>query len=206
MKSLLPHFYAGHSTFSINFRLSDSLPQSVIKELKDKLKKDIENIENIKEYNEDKKLIKIAQLRLNYFMHFEHMLDNKQYGECVLRDPKIAQILYNKILSYSGVHYDLKCLNIMPNHVHLLLSTITIDENPPVNKWMHLIKGGSSFLINKTLNRRGRLWAVESFDRYIRDEIHYNSAFNYCVNNPIKAGLGSEFSEKPYAYRCDMDE
>lgn len=199
-KSLLPHFYQGHSTFFITFRLADSLPQSVITELKEKLQIEINNVY---ETDEAKKKVAIDQLKLQYFKQFEHQLDTKPYGECVLKNERIAQILYDKILSYQDVYYDLKCLSIMPNHAHLLISAIQNEGNPPLDKWLQLIKGGSSFLINKVLNRTGKLWATESFDRYIRNEEHYHNCFYYIINNPVVAGLSSQFSKKPFMYRCD---
>lgn len=93
----------------------------------------------------------------------------------------------------------------MPNHIHLLVSKLANVELSQVDKWMQLIKGGSAYLINKTLNRSGKLWAVESFDRYIRDERHYSNSFYYTVNNPLKAGLDCRFMQKPFMYRCDKD-
>jgi putative transposase len=202
-KSLLPHFYEGHSCFFITFRLADSLPQSVIVKLKEKLQFEIEKI-NVPD--ETQRKIIVEDLKSQYFKKYDYQLNSKPYGECVLRNKEIAQILYDKILSYHNIYYDVKCFSIMPNHVHLLVSRLTDDELPRVDKWMQFIKGGSAFLINKALDRSGRLWAVESFDRYIRDEKHYRNSFFYSVNNPQKAGLGKEFTQKPYMYRCDQVE
>lgn len=201
-KSLLPHFYEGHSCFFITFRLADSLPQSVILKLKEKLQLEIEKI-NVPD--ETQRKIIFDELRSKYFKKYDHQLHSKPYGECVLRNKEIAQILYDKILSYHNVHYDVKCFSIMPNHVHLLVSKLANVELSQVDKWMQLIKGGSAYLINKTLNRSGKLWAVESFDRYIRDEKHYSNSFYYTVNNPLMAGLDCRFMQKPFMYRCDQD-
>ena len=93
----------------------------------------------------------------------------------------------------------------MPNHVHLFLSILNKIDVPQLDKWLQLIKGGSSFLINKALNRKGKLWAAESFDRYIRNEKHYKNSYCYIINNPQVAGLNSMFSQKPFMYRCDRD-
>ena len=201
-KALLPHYYKGHKFFFITFRLADSLPQSVIIELKEELQA---KINNITENDEIKKREIIDELKLNYFKKFDHQLDSNPYGECVLKNRKIAQILYDKILSYHLEFYNLKCLCIMPNHVHLLLSSILNEEEPQLDKWLKLIKGGSAFLINKALNRTGKLWAIESFDRYIRNEEHYFNSFYYTINNPEAVGLRSTFSQKPFIFRCDID-
>ena len=200
-KSLLPHFYKGHSCFFITFRLADSLPQHIILDLQKKMN---EEIYNLRSTNKTVKQLEIENIKNKYFKKFDHQLNNFPYGLCVLKDEFIAQILYDKILSYHNVYYDLKCLSIMPNHVHLLLSTLGNSEIPQVGKWLQLIKGGSSYLINKALNTSGNLWAKESFDRYIRNELHYRNSFYYTVNNPKVAKLHIKFSSKPYLYRCDL--
>lgn len=69
----------------------------------------------------------------------------------------------------------------MPNHVHFVADTSiqistdmeineAVEEYVEVSKWMQLIKGGSAYLINKYLKRKGTLWHKESFDHFIRFE------------------------------------
>lgn len=202
-KSLLPHFYQGHSTFFITFRLADSLPQSELIELKEKFQ--AEKI-SITELDEIKRKEILDELTLKYFRNFEHQLHQKLYGDCVLKHANVAQILYDKILSYDELHYNVKCFSVMPNHVHILFTSIQNEDKPQVDKWMQFIKGGSAYLINKALKRSEKLWAPESFDKYIRNDEHYRNSFNYTINNPISAGLSSKYSEKPYMYRCDGGE
>jgi len=199
--SLLPHWYNGHHCFFVTFRLADSLPQNVISDLKSSLQSEI-NL--ITEENEIKRKLIIDELKFKYFKKYEHQLDSKPYGECVLKNVEIAQILYYKILSYHKKYFELNCLSIMPNHVHILLSTLDNCEIVELDKWLQLIKGGSSYLINKAMKRTGKLWATESFDRYIRNEEHYNNSFYYTINNPRAAGLKSIYSQKPFIYRCDV--
>ncbi|HRH99518.1 MAG TPA: transposase [Saprospiraceae bacterium] len=203
MKSLLPHLYNGHKCFFITFRLADSLPLSVITELKNKFQEDLNSI---REDNQIKRRIIIDELRVKYFIKYEHQLDSKPYGDCVLRKNDIAQILYDKILSYHNKYYKLHCFCIMPNHVHILLSTLDDSELVPLGKWLQLIKGGSAYLINKALNRTGRLWGIESFDRYIRNEEHFYNSYNYTINNPILAKLSKNYLQKPFLWIADQYE
>ncbi|MBK8698790.1 MAG: transposase [Saprospiraceae bacterium] len=199
-KSLLPHYYAGHNCFFITFRLADSLPQKVVSDYKNKMKSEIDLIT---ESNPFQKEQLEERIKMKYFRRYEHQLHVKPYGECYLSNIEIAQILYDKILSYHGLFYDLKCLSIMPNHVHLLFTTMDLNSHPPVDKWLQLIKGGSAYLINSRLNRKGKFWAKESFDRYIRNEKHYHNTFYYIINNPVTAGLPKKYLVLPYIYRCD---
>jgi hypothetical protein len=45
------------------------------------------------------------------------------------------------------------------------------------------------------LNRTGDFWMRDYFDRYIRDTEHFLKAFNYILNNPVKAGLCANYSD-----------
>ncbi len=43
--------------------------------------------------------------------------------------------------------------------------------------------------INRFLKRSGTLWAIDYYDRAIRDEDHYYNGRRYIRRNPVKAGL-----------------
>ena len=79
---------------------------------------------------------------------------------------------------------------VMPEHVHLLLSLQYSADREPIALYRILgdIKGVSAHRINKTLDRKGRVWQEESFDRATRDgEFEYY--IDYIINNPVKRGL-----------------
>ncbi len=74
----------------------------------------------------------------------------------------------------------------MPNHVHVLLAVAQDFElGAIVKSW----KMFSTRRINQTLGRRGPIWAADYFDRYIRDEAHFESTLRYIETNPVAAGL-----------------
>ena len=146
-------------------------------------------------------------------------MDIKPYGECYLKDPRVARIIYDKVMSYNVSYYIINAISIMPNHVHLLLNT-SIQVQPEIGqqgtqfkyvdvaKWMQLIKGGSAFLINRHLRRTGKLWAKESYDHFVRhqNEGEYQRIKSYILDNPKKAGLEEQFSKPPFLYSTDDQE
>lgn len=195
----LPHIAPIGATFFVTFRLADSLPQSVILSLQQNLEIEINHLK--REFPNDC-MLRIIDARKRSFGKFDHQLDQSPYGDCYLQQPECANILVEKLLEYDGRYYDLQTYCIMPNHVHILLSTATqmIDnqgvwqDEPPadyvqLDKILQLIKGGSSFLINKRLKRRGRLWFRDSYDHYVRNEKEWLNIAVYILNNPVKAGL-----------------
>jgi putative transposase len=54
---------------------------------------------------------------------------------------------------------------------------------------MQAIKGASAHRINKFLDRRGRVWQEESFDRALRTEEQFREKLCYMLENPVRAGL-----------------
>ena len=77
--------------------------------------------------------------------------------------------------------YTLVCFAIMPNHIHLL-----IQPKERLATVMQKIKGKSAREINKRLNRSGKFWAKDYYDKGIRDERHFRVVYEYIRNNPLK--------------------
>jgi REP element-mobilizing transposase RayT len=171
-RGYLPHFDGGSVSQFITCRLADSLPQKILERWRMELAaRPIENI--------DREVLILA----------EKFLD-KGYGECYLKQPQIAEIIKRSLLKFDGERYKLLAWVIMPNHIHVLLR--------PINDWslssiLHSFKSFTASEANKVLGRKGRFWMREYFDRYIRDAEHFEKAFRYIENNPVKAGL----CEKP---------
>ena len=165
-RGYLPHVDAGGSTQFITFRLADSMPQHLL----DKWRAELATGE-----------ITDADLR----KRIEYSLDSG-YGSCALSDRRVANTLRETLLKWNGKRYRLIAWVIMPNHVHLLIETM---EEYPLSDVMHSIKSYTAHQANRILERKGRFWSVESFDRYIRDARHFRNTVGYIENNSVKAGL-----------------
>ena len=74
----------------------------------------------------------------------------------------------------------------MPNHGHVLLTPL---EGFHLDQIEHSIKSYTATMANKMLDRKGQFWAIESFDRYIRNPRHFSAVVRYIEDNPVKAGL-----------------
>ena len=201
----LPHIAPVGASFFVTFRLSDSLPQHVIKALKKEMHIAVNRVKLGQPKDRNDHIIEIKKI---YFTNFEHPLDDKIYGECYLSMPDIAQIIKNKLHSLDGVQYDLIAYCIMPNHVHMLVDFsiqivdangfyhLDIPENyTQLSSVMKMIKGGSAYESNKVLERNGSFWYKDSYDRYIRDEKDYWNVINYIIHNPVKANLVEKWNE-----------
>lgn len=175
-RGYLPHFDQDGFTQFITFRLADSVPQNVLDEWRDDL---------------DSGEITDADMR----RRIEYYLD-QNYGESWLRIPAIANALQETLLKWDGEKYRLISWVIMPNHGHILFTPL---EGLRVSEIMHSIKSYTAHVANKFLNRKGRFWAKEYFDRYIRDQHHFANTVFYIENNPIKAKLCKSPEAWPYS-------
>ena len=168
----MPHYDGGQITQFLTYRLADSLPQKVLRNLEFQLERGL--------ITEREKLISI-----------EKYLDQGT-GKCYLGQPKIAEIVEENLLRFADVKYKLHAWVIMPNHIHLLL---TPQQGYSLGEIVHSCKSYTANKANRLLKRTGRFWFPEPFDRYIRDSEHFERAFNYIERNPVKAGLCEDRSD-----------
>ena len=163
-RGYLPHFDQPGLIQAITFRLADSLPVHVVAALAEELDEGTS-----------------AEKRARVEMYL-----NAGYGACYLRDPRVGQLVENAFLYFDGVRYRLIAWVVMPNHVHILIEII---EGYPMDTIVHSWKSYTANEANKILGRKGRFWYPDYYDRFIRDERHFNNAVRYIHENPVKAGL-----------------
>jgi REP element-mobilizing transposase RayT len=119
------------------------------------------------------------------FRRIEKYLD-KGLGDCFLRQRKVAELVQNALLHFDGERYKLISWVVMPNHIHTLLKPL---ENQKLSKIMHSLKGYTASEANKLLNRKGRFWQEDYYDRFIRNHEHFENVIDYIELNPVRAGL-----------------
>ena len=158
---------------SITFRLYDSLPKEVIEEIKQKL--------DINEDDDSYDSIQYQRLRQKIAEY-----EDAGYGQCFLRDERIAAIMQDTLKHFDGERYQLICWCIMPNHVHVL---IEVNEGWSLSRIMHGWRSYTAKEANRILGRTGKFWMEEYYDHYIRDDNHLQKTINYILNNPVNAGL-----------------
>jgi REP element-mobilizing transposase RayT len=177
-RGYLPHFDGGEIPQFITFRLADSMPQTLL----DKWRKEFGSEHDI---NLDAALRKRIELYLD-----------QGYGECHLKDPRIAELVQNSFLFFDPERYRLSAWVIMPNHAHMLLTPCAGQQLSAI---LHSLKSYTANEANKLAGRKGHFWQPESFDRYVRNAIHFARVIAYIENNPVKAHLCSNPEDWPYS-------
>jgi putative transposase len=110
----------------------------------------------------------------------------------------VRQIVIETCLAGNGRKFRLYAVVVMPDHVHLVLAP-QYDANGAfsLSEIMHAIKGASAHRINKALERKGKVWEEESFDRALRREESIEDKVDYILGNPVGTGL----ARNPLEYR-----
>ncbi|HQJ47049.1 MAG TPA: transposase [Ignavibacteriaceae bacterium] len=176
----LPHLYFNDGIYFITARLVNSIPLEKLELLKKM------NRENVNE--KDKRL----------FKKYDALIDSGEFGENYLNIKPCAEIVKNCLHYPDGKDYKLICYCIMPNHFHLVFELL--ENNKGISKILQSIKRKAARECNKILNRKGKFWQDESFDRWVRDNKELYFVIRYVLLNPVKAGLVENLSEWEYTY------
>jgi putative transposase len=160
-RGYLPHFDSQDTIQFVTYRLVDSLPKEALVRIRTAAQPE--------------------SLR-------DEMLDSG-WGACWLSRPNIADVVENAFLAFDGSRYRLHAWTIMPNHVHVLLSSIAgVTLGSVVSSW----KRFTAREANRHLGRIGAFWQDDYWDRFIRNEPHFFATIDYIDNNPVKAGLAAD--------------
>jgi REP element-mobilizing transposase RayT len=108
--------------------------------------------------------------------------------------PQARDLVMAVLREQYGRTIDLDAAVVMPDHVHAIFRVI---EPYALSQVLQRIKGRSSMQINLILNRRGRVWLVESFDHIIRHGQELAEKLEYIGQNPAKQGL----EDNPGSYK-----
>ena len=93
-----------------------------------------------------------------------------------------------------GQVYTLEAYCVMPNHVHLVCTPLSIQgEVYPLSKIMQSLKGNTARQANLLLGRTGDFWQHESYDHVVRDAVELKRIVNYVLANPSRAGLATQW-------------
>jgi REP element-mobilizing transposase RayT len=180
-RGYLPHWEIEGATYSLTYRLHDSLPQHVLEQLRNEREAMTRQITGglraltaIERFN----IEEACALRLDDELHVER-------GNCHLRNARLADAIVENLHHFCGTRYSLYAWCVMPNHVHVVFRP---SDGESFDRILHSWKSFTSHVASSIVGTK-TLWAREYYDRIIRDERHFFNAVAYVRNNPAKAGL-----------------
>jgi putative transposase len=172
-RGYLPHYDKPGTIQMVTFRLADAMPAS--------LRHEWESLLAIGDERERQTKI-------------EEYLDRGR-GECLLKDARVAAAVEEVFLRFDGQRYRMTAWVVMPNHAHISCELWDI----PLGKLLKAWKGASANAANRVIGRSGTFWQTEYWDRYMRDEEHFQKTQHYIEWNPVKAGLARHPEDWPFS-------
>jgi len=180
-RGYLPHLDQPGLLQSISFRLHDAVPTHVVEQWKHEL--------HLREGIADRDPVAVTLRRR--IVEYE----DAGHGACWLRDERIAALVENAFLHFDGRRYRPIAWCVMPNHVRVLIETW---PGHPLDTVLHSWKSFTAQQANKLMERTGPFWAREYYDRFVRDDRHFELAVVYIEQNPVKAGLVASAEAWPF--------
>ena len=110
-------------------------------------------------------------------------------------NPAQKNCVLDAIHFLDGRKYHLQAAVVLNDHVHVIIYPIET-----LSIIMHSLKSFTAHEINKMMNKSGKVWQSESYDRVIRNEAEYLEKINYVANNPLKAHLASAYEDYKWLY------
>jgi len=177
-----PHWDIEAGTYFVTFNLFDAFPDEERARIENERRAYIATMER-----ERGRMTPAEVAALNRLIRTEteKVLD-RGAGSCFMNDPRISKIVANAITFCDQLQYRLFAWTVMPNHAHMFFR---LREGVTLDHVMHSIKSYTAKQANRMLNRNGRFWQADYFDRSIRDADHLERCIRYVEGNPGKAGL-----------------
>jgi REP element-mobilizing transposase RayT len=138
------------------------------------------------------------------FRLFDSIPPNEQEGDDVLdrhlgaafmRDTGCARIVAEALLHGDGNRYVLQAWCVMPNHVHALIAT-NAERTWPNRPRLEAFHDTAH---QRTPSTNRASWAKDYFDRFVRDDRHFETTKAYIENNPVVAGLCDTPADWPFS-------
>jgi len=177
-RGYLAHFDGREIPQFITLRLADSVPNAVLMKWKRELKLATAKADQI-----------TLQRRIERYL-------DQGYGNAWLKHQPIARRVENDLASFDGTSLRLWAWVVMPNHIHFLATRF---ETATLSGIIQSFKSLTSHKANKLLSRSGRFWMADYFDRYVRNNEHFEKTVQYIENNPVKAGLCRKPEDWPFS-------
>jgi REP element-mobilizing transposase RayT len=178
-RGYMPHVDGPQLIQHVSFHLADSLPKEALEVMNAELKS---LPPKLRDAEKEKRIARFI---------------DAGKGSCVLRVPKIAEMVQNAFLLFHGERYTLHAWCVMPNHVHVLfqpkagwtMSKIVASWKSFTGRRISEHKMRAGLEPGEPSGKPNPIWHREYWDRYIRDQAHYANTVKYIHENPVKAGL-----------------
>ena len=178
----LPHWETAQACYFVTFRLADSLPKSVLRQIELERVDIVRTAEAMKRElsaGEQRRLIALTGARIEEYL-------DAGTGSCFLGKTAVAEKIVRALKQFEGARYQLFAWCVMPNHVHVVFQPLADHTLAGI---VHGWKSYTAKEANRLLQRTGVFWQREYYEHLVRDAPDLRRVVRYVLENPKKAGL-----------------
>jgi putative transposase len=202
-RHMLPHFQQPGQVYFVTWSLIDAIPPKALNVYTQQLKNIASNIQISKEQNENDKILAILKLeyaaaRRKYIKAFDDLLHLQTKFIVDLSKDENTKSVLSALNYWNGKQLESYAICVMNNHVHWVFRLYEKDESGKsvyLQDILQSVKRFSANQINDNEGRKGSVWQKESWDTTIRDDKHLQRAVEYTINNPVEAGLVTDWKQ-----------
>ena len=202
-RHMLPHFQQPGQAYFVTWSLIDAISPKALNDYANQLKNYSSNLKISKENNADEKTIAALKMesavaRRKYIKAFDDLLHLQTKFIIDLSKEENTKSVLSALDFWDGKQLENYAICVMNNHLHWVFRLFDKNEfGQPVylQDILQSVKRFSANQINKNEGRAGTVWQKESWDTTIRDDKHLYRAVEYTINNPVEAGLVSNWKK-----------
>jgi putative transposase len=181
----LPHWIVAEASFFVTIRLAGTLPRAVVEALREE-----------REAAGDDEQARLDLAR-RQFVRIESILDSDVRERNDLAVPEVARRCMNNLQWLRERGWHIYAATFLSNHAHVLMRNVK-GNSAMLLEDLDNYKGFTGREANKLLRRRGRFWARDQFDHWIRKGKIFDGVIRYIARNPVKAGLVGKWKDWPW--------
>ena len=181
----LPHWIVADASYFVTIRLAGTLPRAVVEAMRD---------EREAAGDDEQSRLDLARKQ---FVRIESILDSDAQQRMDLAAPEVAQRCMKNLQWLRERGWHIYAATVLGNHAHVLMrngqgsSAMLLED-------LDNYKGFTGREANKLLGKKGRFWARDQFDHWIRKGEKFDGVIRYIARNPVKAGLVGTWSDWPW--------
>lgn len=202
-RHMLPHFQQPGQAYFVTWSLKDAIPPKSLDDYSNQLRTIVSNLRISKDNNDDENTIAVLKMqystiRRKYIKAFDDLLHLQTKSVIDLSKDKNTKSVLSALEYWDGLQLENYAICVMNNHVHWVFRLFDNNESgQPVylQDILQSVKRFSANKINANEGLKGSVWQKENWDTTIRDEQHLYRAIEYTINNPVEAGLVSDWKQ-----------
>ena len=185
----LPHWIVAERIHFVTVSLKGSIPAHVYEELRVDRRR-------LADGGHGEHQPRAIEQERSHFLKVEAILDSASCGDVDLSRQRLTEAIYGGFawLENAERGWRIPAATVMSTHVHFLAVNVQNRTDAlltDLGQW----KRYTSRSINRVMERDGRVWARDHFDHWCRTDEKVVGATRYIANNPVKAGLVSDWKD-----------